>query len=81
MEFTDRTRKKKNNGKTRLCLDFRALNAVTVKDAYPMPNIDGINGRLDVTRYISSIGRKGAFWQIPLDDQAIWSLQRGTSNV
>ena len=61
---------KKSNGNTRLCLDSRALNSVTIKDAYPMPNIDGIIGRLDATRYISSIDLKDAFWQIPLDDQA-----------
>ena len=61
---------KKSNGNTRLCLDSRALNAVTVKDAYPMPNIEGIIGRLDATRYISSIDLKDAFWQIPLDEQA-----------
>lgn len=29
----------KSNGKSRLCLDARQLNNVTVKDAYPMPLI------------------------------------------
>ena len=61
---------KKSNGKSRLCLDSRALNSVTIKDAYPMPNIEGIIGRLDATRYISSIDLKDAFWQIPLDDSS-----------
>ena len=61
---------KKSNGKARLCLDSRALNLVTIKDAYPMPKIDGIIGRLDTTRYISSIDLKDAFWQIPLDESS-----------
>lgn len=59
---------RKSNGKSRLCLDSRALNNVTVKDAYPMPKIDGIMSRLADTYFISSIDLKDAFWQIELDD-------------
>lgn len=59
---------KKSNGKVRLCLDARRLNQVTVKDAYPLPIIEGLLSRLDKTRFISSIDLKDAFWQIPLDD-------------
>ena len=59
---------RKGNGKARLCLDSRTLNAVTVKNAFPMPNIEGIIGRLEVTRFISSIYLKDAFWQIPLEE-------------
>lgn len=33
-------------GKVRLCLDARKLNSVTKKDAYPLPNIEGIFSRL-----------------------------------
>lgn len=61
---------RKSNGKARLCLDSRALNKVTTKDAYPMPNIDGILGRLGDTHFISSIDLKDAFWQIELDEES-----------
>ena len=61
---------RRSNGKARLCLDSRSVNTATKKDAYPMPNIEGIIGRLDATRYISSIDLKDAFWQIPLDDSS-----------
>ena len=30
-----------NPGKNRLCLDSRDVNKVTVKDTFPIPNIDG----------------------------------------
>lgn len=53
--------------KNRLCLDARELNKVTKKDAYPLPNIDGLLSRLGDTHYISAIDLKDAFWQIPLD--------------
>jgi len=61
---------RKPNGKVRLCLDAREVNKVTVKAAYPLPLIDGLLGRLDQTKYISSIDLKDAFWQIPLDPQS-----------
>ena len=31
---------KKKNGELRFCLDLRPLNAVTMKDAYPLPRVD-----------------------------------------
>lgn len=58
---------KKSNGKMRFCLDCRAVNKVTTKDAYPMPLIDGILASLNETVFISSIDLKDAFWQIELD--------------
>lgn len=61
---------RKHCGKARLCLDSRAVNDVTVKDAYPLPIIDGILSRLDETFYISSVDLKDAFWQIPLDSKS-----------
>lgn len=61
---------KKANGKSRLCLDSRALNEVTKKDACPMPTIEGILSRLGETYYISSIDLKDAFWQIELEESS-----------
>lgn len=56
--------------KNRLCLDFRKVNSVTTKLAYPIPNIDGILSRLVNTRFISAIDLKDAFWQIPLEEKS-----------
>lgn len=53
--------------KTRICLDSRELNKVTIKDAYPIPNIEGLLMRLEDTFFISAIDLKYAFWQIPLE--------------
>lgn len=53
-------------GKNRLCLDARKINERTVKDAYPIQNIEDILTRLDETHFISSMDLKFAFWQIPI---------------
>jgi transposase InsO family protein len=61
---------RKATGKVRLCLDSRKLNEITVKDAFPLPLINDILGRLTGTTYLSSIDLKDAFWQIELEDEA-----------
>lgn len=57
-------------GKVRMCVDSRKLNSVTVKDAYPIPNIDGLISRLPPVHYISKIDLKDAFWQVELDEES-----------
>ncbi|XP_065356057.1 uncharacterized protein LOC135950441 [Calliphora vicina] len=56
--------------KIRLCLDARKLNNVTKKDAYPLPNIEGIFSRLPKANLISKLDLKDAYWQIGLADQS-----------
>jgi hypothetical protein len=36
----------KNDGTQRLCVDYRALNEVTVKNKYPLPRIDDLFDQL-----------------------------------
>ena len=57
---------KKKNGELRFCCDFRPLNAVTIKDAYPLPRIDESLSRLVKAKIYTSIDLAWAFWQIPV---------------
>ena len=57
---------KKKNGELSFCCDFRPLNEVTVKDAYPLPRIDESLVRLGKTKICTSIDLAWAFWQIPV---------------
>ncbi|KAM8702658.1 hypothetical protein ACLKA7_000788 [Drosophila subpalustris] len=66
--WSNRTTVVRRPDKNRFCLDARKLNALTVKDAYPLPSIEGIMSRVDQTYFISSVDLKFAFWQIELDE-------------
>ena len=43
---------KKKGGQLRFCCDFRYLNAVTIKDAYPIPRIDDILSKLGDAKFL-----------------------------
>ena len=45
----------KKNGDWRFCADFRALNEITVKDAYPLPRIDDSLDALFSKAYFSKL--------------------------
>lgn len=57
----------KPDGSKRFCVDFRKVNAVSKKDAYPLPHVTSVLDRLRDARYLSSLDIKSAYWQIPLD--------------
>ena len=57
---------KKKNGELRFCCDFRPLNEVTIKDAYPLPRIDENLARLGNAKLYTCIDLAWAFWQIPV---------------
>ena len=46
---------KKKDGSLRLCVDYRALNNITRKDRYPLPQIDNLLDRLWKAYYFSRI--------------------------
>lgn len=58
----------KRDGGYRFCVDYRALNAVTKKDAYPLPYISAILDRLRDAKYLSSMDIKSAYWQVPVKE-------------
>ena len=60
----------KQDGSPRICVDYRALNAITIKDAHPIPNIDKCFPHLGNAKYFTSLDLKSGYWQIPLDKEA-----------
>jgi hypothetical protein len=54
------------NGKSRLCIDYRKLNGVTVKDNYLLPTCAEVFDALGGAKFLSSVDAVQAYHQIPL---------------
>ena len=61
---------RKKNGSYRLCVDYRRLNDVTIKDAYPLPIIDTTLRSLSGSAWFSTLDLSSGFWQVPLSKEA-----------
>ncbi|KAK3086157.1 hypothetical protein FSP39_014434 [Pinctada imbricata] len=55
---------RKKDGSLRFCIDFRKLNAVTIKDAYPLPRIDDSLDALGCSRWFSTLDMMCGYWQV-----------------
>lgn len=62
----------KKTGDLRFCVDYRKLNNVTIKDAYPAPHIDDLLNELSESCFYSSLDLQSGYWQVPMakKDQA-----------
>jgi Reverse transcriptase (RNA-dependent DNA polymerase)/RNase H-like domain found in reverse transcriptase/Integrase zinc binding domain/Chromo (CHRromatin Organisation MOdifier) domain/Retroviral aspartyl protease len=56
----------KPDGSLRMCIDYRALNKITVKNKYPLPRIDDLMDNLSGAKYFSSMDLTAGYHQIAL---------------
>ena len=60
---------KKKDGSNRICVDYRRLNQLTLKDAYPLPriedNLDAVNGAV----VYSTLDMTSGYYQVEMADE------------
>jgi hypothetical protein len=62
---------KKKDGTLRLCIDYRQLNKVTVKNKYPFPRINDLFDQLKGVRVFSKIDLRSGYHQLRIKEQDI----------
>ena len=53
---------KKKDGSMRLCIDYRQLNKIIVKNKYPLPRIDDLFEQLKDASVFSKIDLRSGYW-------------------
>jgi hypothetical protein len=62
---------KKKDGSMRLCVDYRALNEVTIKNKYPLPRIDDLFDQLKGAKYCSKIDLRSGYYQLRIQHEDV----------
>ncbi|KAJ0432655.1 putative nucleotidyltransferase, Ribonuclease H [Helianthus annuus] len=62
---------KKKDGSMCLCIDYRELNKVTIKNRYPLPRIDDLFDQLQGASYFSKIDLRSGYHQLKVKDEDV----------
>ncbi|GBG63523.1 hypothetical protein CBR_g38591 [Chara braunii] len=59
----------KKNGSIRICIDYRKLNDITIKDVYPLPRIDDLLDAIGCANYFSKFDIRHGFHHILVKEE------------
>jgi hypothetical protein len=61
----------KKDGTKRMCIDYRTLNSMTIKNKYPLPKIEDLLDRLKKAKFFSKIDLRSGYHQMKIREQDI----------
>ena len=62
---------KKKDGTMRLCIDYREINKMTIKNKYPLPRIDDLFDQLKEASYFSKIDLRSGYHQLKVKPEDV----------
>ncbi|GJX02780.1 putative reverse transcriptase domain-containing protein [Tanacetum coccineum] len=62
---------KKKDGSFRMCIDYRELNKLTIKNHYPLPRIDDMFDQLQGSQHFSKIDLRSGYYQLRVHEDNI----------
>ena len=72
---------KKKEGGYRFVVDYRKLNAKTIRDCFPIPLVQDLLDKFSGCQYFTTLDLRSGFWQVSLDEESkqLTAFQVGNS--
>jgi hypothetical protein len=60
---------RKKDGSLRMCIDYRLLNKITIKNKYPLPRVDELLSRVAGAKYYTKLDLQSGYHQLRMDEE------------